>query len=176
MKTARNKIRHSRKAQSLIEFALGGILLVMLLAAAVDFGRAFYTYVVVQNMAGEGASYLAQEPDNDITSGTFHGLNSDTFQYRARNVAARVMGSIISPENVHVTNTNATSDVRFDVAQSDRCAGTEFTVSVAYHLNDLFFPAFLGVNNITVGASEQSYFTSNTLHRNPPCPTPTPLP
>src|SRR4051812_49367892 len=65
MKAMRQTLRRSRKGQSLIEFAFGALLLVLLLAAAVDFGRAFYTYVVVQNMAGEAATFLAGQPDND---------------------------------------------------------------------------------------------------------------
>ena len=57
MKTMMRKARQSRKAQSIVEFALGSFLLLMLLAASVDLGRAFYTWIVVQNMAGEGAGY-----------------------------------------------------------------------------------------------------------------------
>ena len=34
-----------------------GVMLGMLLAGAVDLGRAYYTAVVVTNMAGEGAAY-----------------------------------------------------------------------------------------------------------------------
>src|SRR5215216_1945841 len=92
MKTMRQTLRHSRKGQSLIEFAFGALLLVLLLAAAVDFGRAFYTYVVVQNMAGEAATFLSGQPDNDVFSPHYAGPDNNTFQFRARNVAARVMG------------------------------------------------------------------------------------
>jgi len=175
MKTMRQTLRRSRKGQSLIEFAFGALLLVLLLAAAVDFGRAFYTYVVVQNMAGEAATYLAGQPDNDYNSSSPRPPDNDTFQFRARNVAARVMGAIISRDNVRITH-GADSDVRVDVPQSDRCAGTPFTVSVTYRIQDLFFPAFLGMNELAVGGSEHSYFTGNTLHRIQPCPTVTPLP
>jgi len=171
MKTMRQTLRRSRKGQSLIEFAFGALLLVLLLAAAVDFGRAFYTYVVVQNMAGEAATFLSGQPDNDVFSPHYAGSPNNTFQYRARNVAARVMGAIISPNNVNIQN----GDVQVDVPQSDRCAGTPFTVRVGYHIEDLFFPAFLGMNELTVGGSEHSYFTTSTQFRTPPCPTPTPL-
>jgi len=176
MKTLRQTIRRSRKAQSLIEFAFGALLLVLLLAAAVDFGRAFYTYVVVQNMAGEAASFLAGQPDNDYTSGHYAGPDNNTFQFRARNVAARVMGAIINPNNVNINsdpNPRNGTDVWVDVAQPSRCAGTPFTVTVRYHIQDLFFPAFLGMNEITVGGSEQTYFATSTHYQSPLCPTPT---
>ena len=176
MKTKRQPIRQRRKGQSQIEFAFGALLLVLLLAAAVDFGRAFYTYVIVQQMAGEAAAVLAQEPDRDFTVAN-HGLDNDTFQYRARNVAARDMGMIIDPTHaVRIDSNNANSDVRYDVARTDRCPGTQFTVSVTYHMDDLFFPAFLGMSSISIGASEQAAFSSATAYRTPPCPTPTSLP
>src|SRR4051812_30313177 len=54
-----------RNGQAAVEMALGGVVLAMLLAAAIDMGRAFYTSVVVTNMAGEGARYAASNPDLD---------------------------------------------------------------------------------------------------------------
>src|SRR6476619_2076275 len=54
------------RGQALVELAVMGLLLGMLLAAAVDMGRAYYTAVVVTNMAGEGAAYGALNPEKDI--------------------------------------------------------------------------------------------------------------
>ena len=51
--------RRKKKGQALVEFALVGVFLALLLAAAVDLGRVFYTGVIVVNMAGEGAAYAA---------------------------------------------------------------------------------------------------------------------
>src|SRR3954470_24268539 len=56
-----------RRGQAIVEMALMGTLLGMLLAGAVDLGRAYYTAVVVTNMAGEGAAYAAINPDKDLT-------------------------------------------------------------------------------------------------------------
>src|SRR5690348_3032557 len=61
--------------QAIVEMALMGTLLGMLLAGAVDLGRAYYTAVVVTNMAGEGAAYAAIYPGNDLTYPT-HGTCS----------------------------------------------------------------------------------------------------
>jgi Flp pilus assembly protein TadG len=169
MKAMMRKARQSRKAQSIVEFALGSFLLLMLLAASVDLGRAFYTWIVVQNMAGEGAGYLATQPDNDCSLDC--SSVDDTFQGRARNVAARVMGAVISPNNVSIAN----GDVSVDVPPSQRCLGKTFNVSVSYHMNDLFFPSFLGFRTLTIGASAPSNFTTSSS-RSSNCPTPTPLP
>lgn len=157
------KVRHNRKGQSLVEFALASILIAMLLAGAVDLGRAFYTYVVVLNMAGEAATILAFYPDNDITqdvnTGRFTPDNA-TYQRRAEQVAARAMGLVISSANI------TDSDVR--VMASDggpmeaclRYQGTPFDIHVTYHLDDLFLPALLGFNRLPIGGTSGSRFTT----------------
>src|SRR6476660_9764989 len=66
-KTQNSKLKTPKwRGQALVEFALMGLILGMLLASAVDMGRAYYTAVVVTNMAGEGASYAALNPEKDI--------------------------------------------------------------------------------------------------------------
>ncbi|HMA33840.1 MAG TPA: TadE family protein [Chloroflexia bacterium] len=168
MKTMWLVTRRRRKAQSLVEFALGGILLVMLMAASIDMGRAFYTWIVVQNMAGEGAAYLAQQPDNDYNIDPSNPTN--TFQGRARAVAARAMGGIIDPTHVVFP-----TYINVNVPPSDRCAGTAFDVSVGYNMDDLFFPALLGLRSLMIGADANSaFFTSAGAATS--CPTATPLP
>jgi hypothetical protein len=67
------------------------------------------------------------------------------------------------------------NDVVVDVAPAQRCLGKLFSVSVSYHMNDLFFPSFLGFRTLTIGASAPSNFTTSSLHSSN-CPTPTPLP
>jgi len=168
MKRKWTNLRQSRKAQSLVEFALAGMLLFMLLAAAVDLGRAYYTYIVVENMAGEGAAYLSQNPDNDCRPSGCSGNINNTFQGRARNVAVSA-GRVINP--THIVPATA---VRVNIAQNQRCAGRQFQVSVGYDMDDLFFPALLGVRKLTIGATSQSSFWSSGLSA--VCPTPTPLP
>lgn len=154
MKIAQNRRRPvRRKGQSLVEFALGGMLLAMFLAAALDFGRAYYTWIVVQNMAGEGAAYLAQFPDRDYTAA--HTANQ-TYQERARNVA-RQAGMVIDQRNIDLTQ----NDITTDVAMANRCAGTPFVVSVHYHINDLFLPALLGFSRLTLSADGPSTFTTS---------------
>jgi Flp pilus assembly protein TadG len=155
MKTTRSRRRATRrKGQSLVEFALGGLLLAMFMAAALDFGRAYYTYIVVQNMAGEGAAYLSQFPDRDYTQAH---TTDQTYQERARNVA-RQAGVVIDQQNINLAN----NDVTTNVAAASRCAGTAFTVTVHYHINDLFLPALIGVNSLTLGADAPSTFTTSS--------------
>jgi Flp pilus assembly protein TadG len=166
--------RRRRQGQSLVEFALGGLLMVMLLAAATDLGRAYYTYIVVENMAGEGAQIADQNPDWDHTLYTDWSTapirEIDTYQMRARNVAARVMGGIISAENVDPDtdvriyyqdgdpSNNDTTNPSREMTGAYRCKSKRFNLKVAYHMNDLFFPGILGFRSLTIGATGPGEF------------------
>lgn len=57
------------KGQSTIEMALLLPLLLVLVLGAVEFGRLFFTHIVITNAAREGAFYLATHSD-DYDSGT----------------------------------------------------------------------------------------------------------
>jgi Flp pilus assembly protein TadG len=150
---------HRRKGQSIVEFALGSILLVMLLATAIDLGRAFYTWQVVHQMASEAAAYLARYPGNDNTN-----AGQDTYQGRAINVGITA-GKIFDK-----TKINTTTGIRASVPATARCMGTSFTVYIDYPMSDLFIPAFFGVKSLNLGAEETSAFlTSNRVPGNT-CP------
>ncbi len=53
--------RHER-GQSLTEMALGTIIIMILLAGTIDFGRLYFTYLSLQSAAGEGAAYGSIDP------------------------------------------------------------------------------------------------------------------
>ncbi len=59
-----------RRGQSVVEFALVIPVMLLILAGAIDLGRAFYAYVAVQNAAKEGALYGARHPLCDGPSAT----------------------------------------------------------------------------------------------------------
>jgi Flp pilus assembly protein TadG len=46
-------------AQSMVEFAVSAIVLLLLLVAIADFGRAFFTYLSLRDAAQEGAAYAS---------------------------------------------------------------------------------------------------------------------
>jgi hypothetical protein len=49
--------RDKELGQSLVEFSLSAILIILLLVAVADFGRAFFTYLSMRDAAQEGALY-----------------------------------------------------------------------------------------------------------------------
>ena len=58
--------RRAQGGQSLVEFALVGIILFALLMGIIDAGRLLFTYSVVSNAAQEGTHYGAIRP-RDVT-------------------------------------------------------------------------------------------------------------
>jgi len=155
-----------RKGQALVEFALMGLFLGMLLAGAVDLGRAYYTAVVVTNMAGEGAAYASINPGNDInypaagTCSQFSVQANQNIQDRARRVA-RDRGLIIrqpSQANVRVEVRDPNGG-NWSTNCNLRCAGRAIRVTVTYRIDDLFLPGLLGMNDITIRKSATQLIT-----------------
>jgi Flp pilus assembly protein TadG len=157
----------TRKGQALVEFALMGLFLGMLLAGAIDLGRAYYTAVVVTNMAGEGAAYASIHPGNDAnypTAGTcsqFSVQANQNIQDRARRVA-RDRGLIIrtpSQANVRVEVRDPNNNGNWSTNCNLRCAGRAVRVTVTYQIDDLFLPGLLGMNSITIKKSASQLIT-----------------
>ena len=58
-----NRTRRKSRGQSVVELALVLPLMVLLLALAADFGRAFTAYIQIGSAAREGAAFGMQSPD-----------------------------------------------------------------------------------------------------------------
>lgn len=56
------RLRTAQRGQSLVEFALGAILLFTLIFGIIEFGRLIYAYSVVANAAREGARFASVNP------------------------------------------------------------------------------------------------------------------
>lgn len=87
------------KGQSLLEMALMIPILLVLIIGALEFGRLFYTKIVITNAAREGAYYLSTNPD-DYDSGT--GLAPNTLiaaQTEASNSGVPDVTVSITPKN-----------------------------------------------------------------------------
>lgn len=68
LQAARRERRKSR-GQSLVEFAIVTPVLILMLAIAADFGRAFTAYITIGSAAREGASYGMQSTVNSTDTG-----------------------------------------------------------------------------------------------------------
>jgi Flp pilus assembly protein TadG len=139
--------RITRKGQAAVEAALMSLFLAMLLAAAVDFGRAYYIGAVVENMAGEGAAYAAKYPERDVASPSCGAPveTNNNIQDRARQVAID-RGTVMHHVNQASIQVEPAECVR-------RCSSTPIKVTVTYEVNDLFMPGMLGMKSITIRKS-----------------------
>ena len=145
--------RPKSRGQAVVEMALVSLILGMVLAAAIDFGRAFYTATVVTNMAGEGAAYAAIYPDRDAEPGQqycsiFTVEQRVSIQERARRVA-KDRGLSIERGDQDLAQIAVTTDGH-GASCSDRCPGRTITVRITYNLDDLFLPGFLGFDSIPI--------------------------
>lgn len=123
--------RQSReRGQSLVETAVVFPVLLLLLAAVVDFGRAFDAYIVLTNAAREGARFGAVKPSLTVD------------QVKAV-VVADVVGS--------GTNITQMADFTADnVTVTGQAAGSEVVaVTVTYDF-DLWFAGLIGVPQVTL--------------------------
>jgi len=59
-------LNRSEHGQSLVEFALILVILLVLLSGIVDLGRAFYAYIIIRDAAQEGAVYGSIAPKDDL--------------------------------------------------------------------------------------------------------------
>ena len=84
MKKDASLSRAHEKGQSLIEFALMVTLMLVLLAGILDLGRAYFTFLALQDAAGEGAYYGSIHPTWQ-TSGD--NADPNNIEYRVKNSA-----------------------------------------------------------------------------------------
>ena len=120
----------TEKGQSLVELAFGIVMLFILLAGIVDFGRGFFTYMALRDAAQEGALY-----------GSVHPTEVDTIKARARDASKST-----------VTLSNADISVGYT---GDPCAGNGILVSIAYDfpISMPFIGAIIGAQTFTLNAS-----------------------
>ena len=157
-----NKIHHRRgpargrarpRGQAVVEMALMSLVLALLLAAAVDFGRAYYTDVVVTNMAAEGAAYASLNPDYDLNVPSCSNYPIDAnknIQVRAKRVAQEHGLVIAQGDQDYVVSIASVPDSPNPYACTDRCFNRTIRVQVTYTIHDLFLPHLLGMDSIVI--------------------------
>ncbi len=158
------KIQNPRKGQAVVEMALASVMLALLLAAAIDLGRAFYTSVVVTNMAGEGALYAATNPDKDInypSPGSCSRYGSGDPFFATNNIQNRAR--LIVAERGVVIKQPTQANIRIQPANCVlRCDGSPIIVTVSYRLDDLFLPGLIGTDVITITKSSIMRITKSS--------------
>lgn len=73
------------RGQSLVEFAIGLVIILLLLAGLLDLGRIYFIYVALEDGAGEAALYLALNPACPHAHSGPGCADPNNAEYRARN-------------------------------------------------------------------------------------------
>jgi Flp pilus assembly protein TadG len=105
----RHLLPSRQRGQSLVEMALTMMILVWLLAGAVDFGMGYFSFVAIRDAAQEGALYGSIDPTGNIEA-------------RVRASSSKAPVDLNDLINVRVTV----------LLPGTVCAGNHLTVSVAY--------------------------------------------
>jgi hypothetical protein len=137
---------HSRSqgGQSLVEFAISLMVLLILLAGVIDLGRAFFAFMAMRDAAQEGASY----------GSLFPTISKDNANLNSAVIIQRVRSATNSPINLNDTaNVNVTVTV---VDGGIICAGKGIRVDVDYPNFPMIMPifqVFMGRNTIPLHAT-----------------------
>ncbi|MCF6277179.1 MAG: pilus assembly protein [Anaerolineales bacterium] len=135
-KTKQSIASKSEYGQSLVEVTVSLILILTLLAGAVDFGIALYSYVAIRDAAQEGALYASIDPTN------------------ISEIQERVFSSSSSPVDLRNKTTVAVDVIP---AGATACEGNgamiQVQVTYSYQLIMPILPGILGITEIPLSAS-----------------------
>lgn len=145
MRYSESRSKQSKKGQSLLEMAISLMLILLLLAGAIDAGMAFFSYVALYDAAEEGAIYGSINPTD------FAGIK------------ARVRSASNSPVNLQNA---AVVSVPDPIITGSACRSGAITVKVTYtyRLSMPFAGTVFGRQTIPLTAR-----VTNTI-LNPKCP------
>jgi hypothetical protein len=136
------------RGQSLIEFTISMVLVMILLTGLVDMGRAIFTYMSLRDAAQEGATFGSVNPDlTEAIEDRVYGSSS-----LLQGVKDRLGG-------------NSPIEIQVDLS-GDGCIGDSIEVSVLYDEFPLTMPfigAILGKQSMDIGAAAMDTILS------PPC-------
>ncbi len=135
-----HNISKLERGQSLVEMAIGFVLLLIVLSGVLDLGRAYFMYIALEDGAGEAALYLSIDPDCRTAADGLQCTDPNNAEYRARHAGG---------ENLDWSAADITID-RPDVYG----VGDPVSVTISYQMKLIspFVPRFSGLNPITMTA------------------------
>jgi len=130
---AQAKLQRGERGQSLVELAISLTVILVLLAGAVDFAVAYFSFTAMQDAAQEGALYGSINPDDE-----------DGIITRVRRASSNPVD--LADEDLVEVNVTYTGD---------HCEGNEIKVNVAYDypISMPFIGTIIGSQKITLNAS-----------------------
>lgn len=182
---ARRHLRRLTRGQALVEMAIVSLVLLLLFATVLDFGRLFYSQITVENAARAGSLVAAQTPSSYLANTACTTANSSTNRIGCA-VQRESRGSMVAvtPSEVVVTCETNASPPSTVACQAKPQSGIRSRVSVNATFGFLMpvISIFLG-DSVTISASvaanqqklpASSTFLPTAAPTSTPTPTPTP--
>lgn len=133
--------KKAEKGQSLVEFSLGLVVILIIVSGLLDLGRLYFTFVALEDSAGEAALYLSLNPHCVHATDGAECANPNNADYRARNSGG-----------LEVDWSKA--NIAFDVPQPYGVGeSVKVTVTYSYGLLTPIIPRIVGINPISMSAS-----------------------
>ena len=125
-----DRFHKNQKGQTLVEFALILPIIIIILFGITEFGRIFYSYLVITNAARQGARY---------------GAVVETVRKSNEEIRQKVRE--VLPDSIKIPNDD---DISIEPKEKDaRIPGVPLRVEVTYKV-DLITPIVLGKDTITL--------------------------
>lgn len=154
----REKTTHPERGANLVEMALILPLLLLLIAAIADFGRAFNAYIVITNAAREGARYAARV---DHTRTVVDDFILCAIYQEAINSGIG-LGTCPTPGKPEQTpEQEARSSITLDPAFAARSANNPISITISYTM-PTFFTGIVGLDSITMRSQTTMVLFSET--------------
>ena len=113
--------RDQQSGQSLVEMTLGSIILIFIMSGILDFGRAYFTYVAMEDAVGEAALYMSINPECAVDPNPAPGDDCD------------------SPRNAEARARRAAGDTLIDWAECEtlaQSAGEDGCITITHFPED----------------------------------------
>jgi hypothetical protein len=147
-------IKRSQSGQSIVEFAVSAMVLLMLLVGISDFGRALFTFIALRDAAQEGAVYGSICP-NDMTSIEAHARQASNYPINLSDTTA------VSVACAYVDG----SDSNCGSYVPEPGVGIKVTVSYPhFQITTPLLGAIIGRQTLSLSAE-----VTDTILRNEPC-------
>ena len=183
--TTRSRGRRSRRGQAIAELAIIAPILLILLAAAVDLGRLFYSQITMANAAREGALAASQDPSNfEPGQDCVYNANPllDHGPAKNRVMCAITNESIQSSVVIKASGVTMSCDgvvvaTKADAANCGRTLSHSVTIALVgqFTLVTPLLSVFTGSQTIALSSAATSV-PRELPPTPPPAPTPTPTP
>lgn len=145
--------KKTEKGQSLVEFSLGLVLLLLLLCGLLDLGRVYFTFVALEDGAGEAALYLSLNPKcvNATDGDGVECQDPNNAEYRAKNSGGHEVDW-------------SKAIINFDIPEFHGVGEpVKVTVDYSYGLLTPIIPKIVGLNPITISASASQIIITETI-------------